>query len=48
MPRHPPIALSSLSPNQNDQQQKNLLKDARVHYTILKQQPQPNQTPTQR
>ena len=26
MPRHPPIALSSLSPNQNDQQQKIYLK----------------------
>ncbi len=37
MPRHPPIALSSLSPNKTINN-KNLLKDARVHYTILKQQ----------
>ena len=36
MPRHPPIALSSLSP-----QQKINYKDARVHYTILKQHDTP-------
>ena len=41
MPRHPPIALSSLSPKIPKQK---LLKDARVHYTILKQHtPTPQQ-----
>ena len=44
MPRHPPTALSSLSPNKTINK---IYKDARVHYTILKQQPQPNQTPAQ-
>ena len=35
MPRHPPTALSSLSPNKTINK---IYKDARVHYTILKQQ----------
>lgn len=35
MPRHPPTALSSLSPKKI--QHKQNYKDARVHYTILKQ-----------
>ena len=33
VPRHPPIALSSLSQQQNH---KTLQRDARVHYTVLK------------
>jgi len=32
-----------LSPNQNDQINKKIYKDARVHYTILKQQTNTNQ-----
>ena len=38
MPRHPPIALSSLSPTHKKTGKKQELQDARVHYTILKQQ----------
>ena len=42
MPRHPPIALSSLSPNQNDQQQKIYLK--MLASTIQFSNNNPNQT----
>ena len=42
MPRHPPTALSSLSPNKTINK---IYKDARVHYTILKQQTN-TRTPT--
>jgi hypothetical protein len=38
MPRHPPCALHSLSPNKHNNKN---YKDARVHYTKLKQQTHP-------
>jgi hypothetical protein len=36
VPRHPPIALSSLSQKQTTKDKITLQRDARVHYTVLK------------
>ena len=45
MPRHPPIALSSLSPNQNDQQQNKLQKMLASTIQFSTNPPTPNPHP---